>query len=139
MRCKIKEVMGSLHVRIPPPWNHHVRRLHNQEPQRPLCHFPSASLSKQGQRLLRSLAVTRDSKTANRLISKFVASSPQFIALNALSHLLSPHPTHPHHLSSLALPVSHSSFSQLHVKRMNFYIVTPSKLLHFFFLSCSCT
>ncbi|KAJ0089368.1 hypothetical protein Patl1_32853 [Pistacia atlantica] len=82
--------MGSLHVRIPPPWNHNVRRLHNQEPQQPLCHFPSASLSKQGQRFLRSLVVTRDSKTANRLISKFVALSPQFIALNALSHLLSP-------------------------------------------------
>ncbi|XP_031264378.1 pentatricopeptide repeat-containing protein At2g17033-like isoform X2 [Pistacia vera] len=97
--------MGSLHVRIPPPWNHNVRRLHNQEPQQPLCHFPSASLSKQGQRFLRSLVVTRDSKTANRLISKFVASSPQFIALNALSHLLSPHSTHPHHLSSLALPL----------------------------------
>ncbi|KAJ0011285.1 hypothetical protein Pint_34215 [Pistacia integerrima] len=97
--------MGSLNVRIPPPWNHNVRRLHNQEPQQPLCHFPSASLSKQGQRFLRSLVVTRDSKTANRLISKFVASSPQFIALNALSHLLSPHSTHPHHLSSLALPL----------------------------------
>ncbi|KAJ0077182.1 hypothetical protein Patl1_35866 [Pistacia atlantica] len=87
--------MGSLHVRIPPPWSHNVRRLHNQEPQQPLCHFPSASLSKQGQRFLRSLVVTRDSKTANRLISKFVASSPQFIALNALSHLLSPHSTPP--------------------------------------------
>lgn len=121
--------MGSLHARITPPWNHCARRLHNPELQRPLCQFPAASLSKQGQRFLTSLAVTRDSKTANRLISKFVSTSPRFIALNALSHLLCPHSTHPRHLSSLALPVSHSLLSEF--KRMN-YFITPSKLLLFF-------
>ncbi|XP_057966400.1 pentatricopeptide repeat-containing protein At2g17033 [Malania oleifera] len=63
------------------------------------------SLSKQGQRFLSSLAIAADDDAAaNRLICKFVASSPKSVALNALSHLLSPATAHPH-LSSLALPL----------------------------------
>jgi hypothetical protein len=43
----------------------------------------------------------------NRLIKKFVASSPESIALDALSHLLSPDFTHPL-LPSPTLPVSNN-------------------------------
>lgn len=98
-------MISSLHMRIPPPWNSRCCRLRQQ--RLTLVQCLTARLTKQGQRFLSSLAlaVTRDSKAASRLISKFVASSPQFIALNALSHLLSPDTTHPR-LSSLAFPVS---------------------------------
>jgi hypothetical protein len=45
--------------------------------------------------------------STNRLIKKFVASSPESIALDALSHLLSPDFTHPL-LPSPTLPVSNN-------------------------------
>ncbi|KAK4848768.1 hypothetical protein QYF36_017104 [Acer negundo] len=91
----------SLHVCTPPLWTHRLRR---QDPPPLSFQLPSASLTKQGERFLFSLAVTRDPKTTSRLISKFVSSSTKHISLNTLSHLLSPHTTHPH-LSSLALPL----------------------------------
>ncbi|KAK3193160.1 hypothetical protein Dsin_024470 [Dipteronia sinensis] len=94
----------SLHVCTPPPCTLRIRRLQHQDPPPTSCQLPSASLTKQGERFLFSLAVTRDPKTTSRLISKFVSSSTQHISLNTLSHLLSPHTTHPH-LSSLALPL----------------------------------
>ncbi|KAL5856185.1 hypothetical protein ACOSQ3_006019 [Xanthoceras sorbifolium] len=94
----------SLNVCAPPPWTHRIRPLRIQDPRPPSCQLPSASLTKQGERFLSSLVVTRDPKTASRLISKFVSSSTQHISLNALSHILSPHTTHPR-LSSIALPL----------------------------------
>ncbi|KAK8481716.1 hypothetical protein V6N13_018371 [Hibiscus sabdariffa] len=97
-------IVGSLTVTIPPPWNHHRLR-----PTPPLikCESGGVPLTKQGHRFLSSLASTaaaEDPTTANRLIKKFVASSPKSIALNALSHLLSPRNSHPH-LSALAFPL----------------------------------
>lgn len=64
-------------------------------------------LTKQAHRFFSSLTSTAavdDLATANRLIKKFVASSPKSIALNALSHLLSPRNSHPH-LSAIAFPL----------------------------------
>ncbi|PON57217.1 Smr domain containing protein [Parasponia andersonii] len=61
------------------------------------------ALTKQGHRFLSTLSVNAgDPSAANKLIGKFVASSPKSISLNALSHLLSPDTTHPH-LTSLSL------------------------------------
>ncbi|KAK6240709.1 hypothetical protein QQP08_008224 [Theobroma cacao] len=97
-------MIGSLTPTIPPPWNHrHLR------PTRPSikCESGGVPLTKQGHRFFSSLAATadvNDPATANRLIKKFVASSPKSIALNALSHLLSPRNSHPH-LSALAFPL----------------------------------
>ncbi|XP_010548125.1 PREDICTED: pentatricopeptide repeat-containing protein At2g17033 [Tarenaya hassleriana] len=62
-------------------------------------------LTKQGHRFISSLsspAVAGDSSAINRQIRKFVAASPKSVALNVLSHLLSPLNSHPH-LSSIAL------------------------------------
>ncbi|KAJ8767041.1 hypothetical protein K2173_012552 [Erythroxylum novogranatense] len=61
-------------------------------------------LSKQGERFLSSVATSTTNENVNRLIRKFVGSSPKPVALDALSHLLSPHTTHPH-LSSIAFPL----------------------------------
>ncbi|KAI6701008.1 hypothetical protein NL676_015332 [Syzygium grande] len=81
--------MGSLQLCPPLPPSLLRRR-------QPVC-----ALSKHGQRLLRSLsAAAGDAAAADRLMRKFVASSPKSAALDALSHLL-PHP----HLSALALPL----------------------------------
>ncbi|XP_037495802.1 pentatricopeptide repeat-containing protein At2g17033 [Jatropha curcas] len=69
--------------------------------------FECAALSKQGQRFLSSLATAtaaRDNSATNSLIKKFVAASPKSIALDALSHLLSPNSSYSH-LSSLAFPL----------------------------------
>jgi len=52
---------------------------------------------------------TRDTSATNRLIKKFVASSPKSTALDALSHLLSPDSTHHPLLYLLTLPVSNNS------------------------------
>ncbi|KAI3441186.1 Smr domain-containing protein, partial [Psidium guajava] len=90
--------MGSLQLYPPLPPN----ILHRHQPAAPpttASHIRCA-LSKHGQRLLRNLsAAAGDPAAADRLMRKFVASSPKSASLNALSHLL-PHP----HLSSLALP-----------------------------------
>ncbi|XVE67210.1 hypothetical protein DITRI_Ditri08aG0141800 [Diplodiscus trichospermus] len=101
-------MIGSLTATAPSPWNHqdHHRRF---RPKPPLikCESGGVPLTKQGHRFLSSLAATTgpsDPAIANRLIKKFVASSPKSIALNALSHLLSPRNSHPH-LSVLAFPL----------------------------------
>ncbi|KAJ6927183.1 hypothetical protein NC651_011301 [Populus alba x Populus x berolinensis] len=52
---------------------------------------------------------TRYTSATNRLIKKFVASSPKSTTLNALSHLLSPDSTHHPMLYLLTLPVCNSS------------------------------
>lgn len=83
-------MLANVQVSRPQPWNH----------RSPL--LIQCALSKQGQLFLSSVA--RDPSASNRLICKFIASSSKSIALNALSHLLSPTTTHPH-LSSLALPL----------------------------------
>ncbi|KAH7518355.1 hypothetical protein FEM48_Zijuj09G0163000 [Ziziphus jujuba var. spinosa] len=63
------------------------------------------ALSKQGLRFISTLSVNAGDPSASaKLIGKFVGSSSKSIALNALSHLLSPDTTHPH-LTSLALPL----------------------------------
>ncbi|XWS67695.1 hypothetical protein CRYUN_Cryun04dG0027900 [Craigia yunnanensis] len=98
--------LGSSTVTIPPPWNHQLHRLRST-PARIKCESGGVPLTKQGHRFLSSLAAAAgvsDPTTANRLIKKFVASSPKSIALNALSHLLSPRNSHPH-LSAVAFPL----------------------------------
>ncbi|XP_022748524.1 pentatricopeptide repeat-containing protein At2g17033 [Durio zibethinus] len=99
-------MIGSLMVTIPSPWNHHRLRL---RPTLPLikCESGGVPLTKQGHRFLSSLvanAGVNDHATANRLIKKFVASSPKSVALNALSHLLSPRNSQPN-LAALAFPL----------------------------------
>nr|KJB32685.1 hypothetical protein B456_005G255600 [Gossypium raimondii] len=100
-------VIGILTLTIPSSWNH--RRRHCLRPTPPLikCESGGVPLTKQAHRFFSSLTSTAavdDPATANRLIKKFVASSPKSIALNALSHLLSPRNSHPH-LSAIAFPL----------------------------------
>ncbi|KAK5837743.1 hypothetical protein F383_08951 [Gossypium arboreum] len=100
-------VVGILTLTIPSSWNHHRR--HCLRPTQPLikCESGGVPLTKQAHRFFSSListAAVDDPATANRLIKKFVASSPKSIALNALSHLLSPRNSHPH-LSAIAFPL----------------------------------
>ncbi|CAI9104765.1 OLC1v1003517C1 [Oldenlandia corymbosa var. corymbosa] len=73
---------------------------------------PFCGLSKQGQRLLTSIATSTAAKDHHhRLLRKFVKSSSKHVALNTLSHLLSPPTTASAavaggpHLSSLVLPL----------------------------------
>lgn len=111
-------VVGILTLTIPPPWNHRRRR-HFLRPTLPLikCESGGVPLTKQVHRFFSSLTSTAavdDPATANRLIKKFVASSPKSIALNALSHLLSPRNSHPH-LSAIAFPVSPPLVSPLEI------------------------
>ncbi|EYU37991.1 hypothetical protein ABFS82_02G004500 [Erythranthe guttata] len=61
-------------------------------------------LTKQGQRLLSSIATSEQPSAAISLLRKFVASSSKHVALSTLSHLLSPSTSHPR-LSSLAFPL----------------------------------
>jgi hypothetical protein len=70
-----------------------------------------AAISKQAQRFFSAVlptVATRDTSATNRLIKKFVASSPKSIALDALSNLLSPDSTHHPLLYLLTLPVSNN-------------------------------
>ncbi|KAL2537812.1 Pentatricopeptide repeat-containing protein [Forsythia ovata] len=61
-------------------------------------------LTKQGHRLLSSIATAQDPSASIGLLRKFIASSSKHVALNTLSHLLSPSTSHPR-LSSLAFPL----------------------------------
>ncbi|KAJ6346244.1 hypothetical protein OIU78_008804 [Salix suchowensis] len=103
------------------PWNHHLS--HRQQPLTFLSQPTSpplnlstkwnnfkclAAISKQTQRFFSAVlptVATRDTSATNRLIKKFVASSPKSIALDALSHLLSPNSTHHPLLYFLTLPL----------------------------------
>uniref|UniRef100_A0A7N0U591 Smr domain-containing protein n=1 Tax=Kalanchoe fedtschenkoi TaxID=63787 RepID=A0A7N0U591_KALFE len=90
-------MIGSLHIL--PPWRLSTSSTVSFRP-------PECALTKQGERFLTSLvAVADDSAAANRLIRKFVASSPKAVALTTLSHLLSPNPIRQPQLSLLALPL----------------------------------
>lgn len=71
-------------------------------------------LTKQGHRLISSIATAQDPSASIGLLRKFVASSSKHVALNTLSHLLSPSTYHPR-LSSLAFPVSPLSLPHLYV------------------------
>ncbi|OMO80024.1 hypothetical protein CCACVL1_13209 [Corchorus capsularis] len=98
-------MIGSLMLTIQPPWSHQLNR--RQTPTLIKCESGGVPLTKQGHRFFSSLAATagvNDPAAANRIIKKFVASSPKAIALNALSHLLSPRNSHPH-LSAIAFPL----------------------------------
>ncbi|KAM1318345.1 hypothetical protein PS1_003532 [Malus domestica] len=91
---------GQLSFSVASPWKHHQPR-----PTPPLASSVQCVLTKQGQRFLTKLAANaRDPKFTNKLISKFLSSSPKSIALSTLSYLLSPDSTPPH-LSSLAFPL----------------------------------
>lgn len=100
-------VMAALQLSLPHSWNSKRFRLQLGKSIGPLRLPPSCALSKQGQRFFTSLATsaTGDPLVTDRLIRKFIASSSKSVALNALSHLLTPNSSHPH-LSSLAFPVS---------------------------------
>ncbi|TYI37848.1 hypothetical protein ES332_A03G243600v1 [Gossypium tomentosum] len=100
-------VVGILTLTIPSSWNHHRRHCLRPTPPLIKCESGGVPLTKQAHRFFSSLTSTAavdDLATANRLIKKFVASSPKSIALNALSHLLSPRNSHPH-LSAIAFPL----------------------------------
>ncbi|TYH85632.1 hypothetical protein ES332_D02G281400v1 [Gossypium tomentosum] len=100
-------VIGILTLTIPSSWNHHRRHCLRPTPPLIKCESGGVPLTKQAHRFFSSLTSTAavdDPATANRLIKKFVASSPKSIALNALSHLLSPRNSHPH-LSAIAFPL----------------------------------
>lgn len=75
------------------------------------------TLTKQTHRFLSTLsttAATGDQSATNRLIRKFVASSPKSITLSVLSNIVSTHTPQPE-LCSAALTVSMASlFSPLH-------------------------
>ncbi|CAH8327342.1 unnamed protein product [Eruca vesicaria subsp. sativa] len=69
------------------------------------CKAGTVPLMKQSHKFLSSLsspAFAGDPSATNRHIKKFVAASPKSVSLNVLSHLLSPHSSHPH-LSFFAL------------------------------------
>ncbi|KAA3482255.1 pentatricopeptide repeat-containing protein [Gossypium australe] len=100
-------VIGISTLTIPSPWNHHGRHCLRPTPPLIKCESGGVPLTKQAHRFFSSLTSTAavdDPAIANRLIKKFVASSPKSIALNALSHLLSPRNSHPH-LSAIAFPM----------------------------------
>ncbi|KAH1099141.1 hypothetical protein J1N35_016062 [Gossypium stocksii] len=100
-------VIGILTLTIPSSWNHHRRHCLRPTPPLIKCESGGVPLTKQAHCFFSSLtstAAVNDPATANRLIKKFVASSPKSIALNALSHLLSPRNSHPH-LSAIAFPL----------------------------------
>ncbi|MBA0739160.1 hypothetical protein Gogos_012456 [Gossypium gossypioides] len=100
-------VIGILTLTIPSSWNHHRRHCLRPTPPLIKCESGGVPLTKQAHLFFSSLTSTAavdDPATANRLIKKFVASSPKSIALNALSHLLSPRNSHPH-LSAIAFPL----------------------------------
>ncbi|KAJ0883569.1 putative Smr domain, tetratricopeptide-like helical domain superfamily, Smr domain superfamily [Helianthus annuus] len=75
----------------------------------PCLRFPQpsirAALSKQSQRFLTSITTTDDLATTARLIRKFIASNSKTVALDALSHLVSPNTTSFSRLSPLAFPL----------------------------------
>ena len=75
---------------------------------RPNLQVKCATLTKQSHRFLSTLATTAaagDHSATNRLIRKFVASSPKSITLNVLSDILSSRTAQPG-LCSVALTVS---------------------------------
>ncbi|XP_073026059.1 pentatricopeptide repeat-containing protein At2g17033-like [Primulina eburnea] len=64
----------------------------------------ACKLTKQGEHLLTALVIAEDPTASTGLLRKFVASSSKHVALNTLSHLLSPSTSHPR-LRKLAFPL----------------------------------
>ncbi|KAK4798132.1 hypothetical protein SAY86_030458 [Trapa natans] len=101
--------MDGLRLRYPPhlPWKGGSRRhVHNVRFQFPVVLPVSVQcgLSKQGQRLVQSLALAAgDAAAANRLMKKFIGGSPKSVTLNALSHFMSADAGR-HNLNTLAFP-----------------------------------
>ncbi|XP_076956399.1 pentatricopeptide repeat-containing protein At2g17033-like [Bidens hawaiensis] len=90
---------GGLRLSLPP----YIHHRDNTSIRPPII----ASLSKQGQRFLTSVATTDDPATTARLIRRFVASNSKSVALDAISHLLSPNNNNTSfsRLSPLAFPL----------------------------------
>lgn len=79
---------------------------------RPNLLVKCTTLTKQSHRFFSTLATTAaagDQSATNRLIKKFVASSPKSITLNVLSNIISSHTAQPG-LCSVALAVSRAFF-----------------------------
>ncbi|XP_024033063.1 pentatricopeptide repeat-containing protein At2g17033 [Morus notabilis] len=77
------------------------------------------ALTKQGHRFLSTLSINAgNASAANKLIGKFVASSPKSISLNALSHLLSPDTTHTH-------LTSHSLHLYSKIREASWFVYSP--------------
>lgn len=94
---------GGLQLSLPPSFHHrHIKSLRTEQP---MTASIRAALSKQGHRFLTSIATTDDPATTARLIRKFVASSSKSVALDAISHLVSPSNTSFSRLSPLAFPL----------------------------------
>ncbi|GAB2267728.1 hypothetical protein Dimus_002711 [Dionaea muscipula] len=87
-----------IHLQYPPS-----PRSYNSPPSSLLA---QCGLTRRGQRFLTSIVTTEttDPSAANRKIRKFVASSPKYVSLSTLTHLLSPSSTHPD-LAFLTLPL----------------------------------
>lgn len=94
---------GGLQLSLPPSFHH--RRKTSLRIEQPVTPSICAALSKQGHRFLTSVATTDDPATTARLIRKFVASSSKSVALDAISHLVSPSNTSFSRLSPLAFPL----------------------------------
>ncbi|KAG2703085.1 hypothetical protein I3843_06G113500 [Carya illinoinensis] len=99
--------LGGSCLKLPLP----IQGNRHQLPTPPIILTPlstKCTLTKQAHRFLSTLTSTalRDSSASaiDKLIRKFVESSPKSVALGVLSHLLSPRISQPH-LSSLALPL----------------------------------
>nr|XP_043624483.1 pentatricopeptide repeat-containing protein At2g17033 [Erigeron canadensis] len=89
--------MACNHFRLvkPPPWPMTTTRT---------C---TTALSKHGERFFTSLATTTTTNDPSKLIKKFIASSSKSVALDAISHLVSPNTPPPlsRRLSPLAFPL----------------------------------
>ena len=84
---------------------------YNRHKQASIC----LALSKQGERFLTSVATRNDDNPAitAKLIRKFIASSSKSVALDAISHLVSPNNNAFSRLSPLAFPVSLFNYASL--------------------------
>ncbi|KAL8153800.1 hypothetical protein V2J09_011560 [Rumex salicifolius] len=94
---------SSLHLQ----WNPFCYQSHNSHVHSPpLSLNVQCTLTKQGQRFLTSVAssASGDVSVSNRMITKFVASSPKNVTLSTLIYLLSPN-TANSNISSLAFPL----------------------------------
>ncbi|KAL8234378.1 hypothetical protein R6Q59_020478 [Mikania micrantha] len=106
--CVMTTTAGGLRLALPSYFHHR----HNTCLP-PIC----AALSKQGQRFLTSVATTDDPATTARLIRKFVVSSSKSVALDAISHLVSPNNTSFYRLAfPLYMEISRASWFNWNAK-----------------------
>lgn len=133
---------GGLKLPLPSPL---ACNPHRAPPQKLTPLLPKCALTKQAHRFLSTLTTTTTATASatDKLIRKFVASSPKSVALQTLSHLLSPRTSHPH-LSSLALPVSTTTqfsfiFCSLFLSYQNNCSYSNSNLSNVVYFCRSCT